>query len=137
VSGRPPSRIVLDTSAYSHFRANHVGIVDLIAAAETVIVPSIVLGELEAAFRIGKRTDENRVALADFLAESFVSVVPVSVEVARRYGQVFAALRKAGTPIPTNDVWIAASAMEVDAHLVTFDTDFERVRGLQRTVLAT
>ncbi len=131
---RPP-RVVLDTSAYSHFRANHAVTVDFIATAEAVLVPTIVLGELEAGFRLGRRTDENRVTLAEFLAEPFVSVLEVSPEVARHYGQIFAALRKAGTPIPTNDIWIAASTVVADAHLVTFDADFGRVRALQRTVL--
>ena len=130
-----PARVVLDTSAYSHFRANHAVTVDLIATAEAVLLPTIVLGELEAGFRLGRRTEENRVTLADFLAEPFVSVLEVSPEVARYYGQMFAALRKAGTPIPTNDIWIAASTVVADAHLITFDADFERVRALPRTVL--
>lgn len=132
---RAPSRLVLDTSAYSHFRANREEIVELIARAEVVLLPTVVLGELEAAFQLGRRAAENRVVLDDFLAEPFVSILPITVDVARRYGEVFAALRKAGTPIPTNDVWIAATTMDAGGHLVTFDGDFARVRGLSATVL--
>ena len=59
-------RIVLDTSAYSHFRANHSEVVERIASADVVYLPTIVLGELEAAFRMGRRVADNRSKLDDF-----------------------------------------------------------------------
>jgi len=102
-------RLVLDTSAYSHFRAGHPRVLDLVAAAEIVLLPVIVLGELEAGFSLGRRERENQVLLAEFLAEPFVSVLPVTPSVARQYGRLFTDLRRAGTPIPINDVWIAAA----------------------------
>jgi tRNA(fMet)-specific endonuclease VapC len=95
-----------------------------------VLVPTTVLGELHAGFAVGGRRAENERALEDFLAEPFVAVVPVTADVARRYGEVHAALRRAGTPIPINDVWIAAVALDAGATVLTFDTDFERVPGL-------
>jgi predicted nucleic acid-binding protein len=61
-------------------------------------------------------------------------VLPATADVSRVYGRLFAALRKAGTPIGTNDIWIAATAIEAGAHLVTFDQDFARVAGLDCTV---
>jgi tRNA(fMet)-specific endonuclease VapC len=128
-------RIVLDTSAYSHFRSNHVGVVDRLATADRVYVPTIVLGELEAAFRRGRRTSDNRAKLDEFLREDFVAVLPVTTDVARRYGELFAELRAAGTPIPINDVWIAATTIDAGAELITFDTDFERIARLERTIL--
>jgi predicted nucleic acid-binding protein len=127
--------IVLDTSAYSHFRNNHREVVDVLARAERVYVPVIVLGELDAAFRIGARTADNRARLAEFLDEEFVDTVPLSREIAVRYGEVFAALRAAGTPIPINDVWIAATALQLASQLLTFDRDFERVGDLDAVVL--
>ena len=133
--GSSPHRIVLDTSAYSRMRAGSAEVLDRVAAAQTVHLPVIVLGELEAAFRIGKRTQENHVALNEFLAEPFVSVLPVTPDVARRYGAIFAELRKAGTPVPVNDIWIAATTLDVGAHLLTFDGDFDRIAGLDHTVL--
>jgi tRNA(fMet)-specific endonuclease VapC len=129
-------RLVLDTSAYSRLRAGSDAVMDQVAAAEVVYMPTVVLGELEAGFRLGRRTEENRVTLSEFLSETFVAVLPVSRRVARRYGQLFAQLRRAGTPIPVNDIWIAACAIERAAHLLTFDRDFERVEGLDCTVLA-
>lgn len=128
-------RIVLDTSAYSHFRANHHEVVERIASAEIVYLPTTVLGELEAAFRMGTRTADNRSKLDDFLAEDFVGILPVTAEVARQYGELFVTLRAAGTPIPVNDIWIAAATIRAGAHLLTFDSDFDRIDVLQRSVL--
>lgn len=127
-------RIVLDTSAYSHFRGNHAEVVDRIAAADVVYLPTIVLGELEAAFRLGRRTGDNRAKLEEFLREDFVGVLPVTADVARCYGELFAELRAAGTPIPVNDIWIAAATIDAGAELITFDTDFGRIARLQHTI---
>jgi len=93
-------RLVLDTSAYSRFRGGDERALALIAATEIVSIPTIVLGELEAAFALGRRERENRSILAEFLAESFVSILPVTPAVARRYGRLFADLRRAGDADP-------------------------------------
>jgi len=128
-------RLVLDTSAYSHFRHGHGPVLDLVAAAEMIMLPVTVLGELEAAFELGSRAKENRAALRQFFDEPFVRPLPITPAVARRYGLAFAQLRRAGTPIPVNDIWIAATTLECGGHLVTFDADFRRVEGLDYTVL--
>lgn len=129
------ARLALDTSAYSRFRAGDGRVHELVAAAEIVLVPATVLGELHGAFEMGTRARENRLALSEFLNEPFVAVVAVSAAVARQYGRVYAALRRAGTPIPSNDIWIAAAAIDQGACLLTFDTDFEHVAGLDRILL--
>lgn len=137
-SGSKPeriSRLVLDTSAYSRFRARDFRVRDLIAEAEAVLVPAAVLGELHGGFEAGTRSRENRQALAEFLAEPFVSVIDADASVARQYGRVYAALRRAGRPIPTNDIWIAASAIDRGGCLLTFDHDFDYVDGLDRLTL--
>ncbi len=123
-------RLVLDTSAYSNLRTGHAGVLDLLTKADTILLPTIVLGELEAAFRLGRRLRENQQTLRDFLAEPFTAVLPVDEEVARKYGELFADLRKAGTPLPINDVWIAATTIVSGARLLTFDSDFERIAKL-------
>jgi tRNA(fMet)-specific endonuclease VapC len=128
-------RLVLDTSAYSHFRAGDERVLDLIAAAEMVFLPTIVLGELEAGFSLGRRELENRTLLAEFLAEPFVAILQVTSTVARHYGRLFASLRRAGTPIPINDVWIAATTLDCGGHLLTFDGDYKNVAALDYTVL--
>lgn len=134
--GEPlPTRLVIDTSAYSHLRRGDERVIEAVGDAEAVYVPATVLGELEAGFRIGRRYRENAHALSGFLREATVHVVPTTADVARRYGEVFARLRTAGTPIPVNDVWIAAATLSCGAHLVTFDSDFARVERLPHTVL--
>lgn len=129
------SRLVLDTSAYSHFRRGHPGVLEALARAERVLIPVMVLGELEAAFELGARTRENRRVFDDFLGESFVDLLPVTASVARHYGRVFAALKRNGTPLPLNDVWIAATTFDCGGTLLTFDRDFERVVALDILVL--
>ena len=109
--------------------------IDAVSGASVVSIPAVVLGELEAGFRVGRRYRENRRALAELLNERFVQVVDVNRDVAGRYGALFAALRGAGTPIPTNDIWIAATTLHVGGHLLTYDDDFERVEGLPHTLL--
>ncbi len=132
----PVDRLVLDTSAYSHLRAGHPEVLATIARSISVVLPVVVIGELEAAFEAGSRARENRAILREFLAEPFVMTRDVTVETATRYGSVFAALRRAGTPIPANVMWIAATTLEVDGTLLTFDRDFRHVAGLRATMLA-
>lgn len=99
------------------------------------MLPVTVLGELEAGFAMGLRALENRATLTRFLGEPFVTALPTTAEVARRYGQILARLSQAGTPIPTNDIWIAAATIDAGAQLLTFDAHFRQVPGLDRTLL--
>lgn len=131
----PIRRLVLDTSAYARFRAGDQSVIGLLAAAEVVLIPVTVLGELEAGFELGRHGRENRTTLATFLQEPFVVVLTTTPDVARRYGQVFARLREAGTPIPTHDIWIAAAAIDAGGRLVTFDEHFRQVPGCDCLVL--
>jgi predicted nucleic acid-binding protein len=99
------------------------------------VVPTIVLGELEAGFELGERARENLFLLSRFLAEPFVSVHDVTPSVSRHYARVFAQLRRAGRPIPINDVWIAATTLDCGGHLLTLDDDFSAVAGIDCTIL--
>lgn len=128
-------RLTLDTSAYSHLRAGDDVVLDLVSAADSIFVPVTVLGELYGAFELGSRVQENLVTLTEFLAEPFVTVVSATLGVARHYGRIYAALRRAGTPIPANDMWIAAATFETGSCLLTFDADFASVLGLDCVVL--
>ncbi len=131
-----PRRVALDTSAYAHMRAGNTEIMQIVAESEVVYLPTIVLGELEAGFRLGRRMHENRTMLAEFLREPFTAVLPVTSDVALVYGELFAELRAAGTPIAVNDIWIAAATLQAGAHLATFDRDFDLIVRLSRTVLS-
>lgn len=116
--------LMIDTSAYAVFKRGHSDATSQIRKAVEILVPSIVLGELRAGFEFGRRKTINHNELDAFLSSSRVSVTPVINETAERYARIYAYLRKNGRPIPTNDLWIAASAMEHSAVLLTADTHF-------------
>ena len=126
----------MDTSAYSHMRVGNPELAGMLASAEALLIPVTVLGELEGAFELGSRARANRLALKEFLSEPFVSVLPTTPDVARHYGQIYARQRRSGRPVPVNDMWIAAAAIDSGGHLVTFDKDFGRIEALDCTILA-
>lgn len=107
--------------------AGHPAAVEHIDAAEWLGVPTVVLGELEAGFRLGTALRKNLDELERLLGHPVVSVIPVDRDVARIYGEIVVSLRGRGTPIPTNDVWIAACAARSGATLLAFDRHFEAV----------
>ena len=121
------SRLLLDTSACSAaFRGNDAAITAIRSAGEVVLTP-VVLGELLAGFAAGSRHERNEALLREFLREPSVSVIGIDDETASRYALIMNSLRVAGTPIPTNDVWIAASAMQHGLELLTADAHFAKV----------
>lgn len=122
--------VCLDTNAYSALARHRRELVDFCNNADRVIVPSVVCGELFAGFGLGARCQQNRKEFDAFLELPGVEIAVVTVDVADRYGDLFVRLRKAGTPIPTNDLWVAATAMEFGARLVTYDRHFGVVPGL-------
>jgi tRNA(fMet)-specific endonuclease VapC len=118
------TRLVLDTSAYSHFRRGDDAVASLVTAASWIGMTATVLGELRAGFGLGKRRARNEDDLAAFLSESVVHVLAVDDEAAQIYAEIVIALRAAGTPLPTNDIWIAAVAAREGVHVVTYDAHF-------------
>ena len=129
------NRICLDTSAYSNFRRGEARAVQAIDGAEWVGVPSIVLGELRTGFLLGARTERNVAELQAFLRHPVVEPISVDDEVARIYGQIVVDLRASGTPIPTNDIWIAACAARASAAVLTFDAHFRNITRVDSIVL--
>jgi tRNA(fMet)-specific endonuclease VapC len=131
------SRYCLDTSAYSHFRRGTPEVVGLIDRAEWIGVPAITVGELRTGFVRGDRRAENEAELARFLAHPVVSLVPVDGEVAHHFAEMIVDLRDAGTPLPTNDVWIAATAARVGSLVLTYDRHYEKVVRVGSLILGT
>ena len=123
-------KLSLDTNAYSRLATHQAGILSCVNEAETIYLSNIMLGELFAGFYLGKRERENRLELAAFLDLPDVSAIPVDAAIADRYGFLVKTLRSQGTPIPTNDIWIAATAFETGSRLVTYDTHFKHIPGL-------
>ena len=121
------SRLCLDTCAYSHFMRGYNNALEAIRSARRVFVPTIVLGELRTGFKLGSRTHENEAELRRFLDESVVEVLHVDDQVSEVYAQIIVGLRHEGTPIPTNDAWIAAIASCAGATVLTYDQHFRLI----------
>ncbi|MFN0057159.1 MAG: type II toxin-antitoxin system VapC family toxin [Planctomycetota bacterium] len=122
--------LLLDTNAYSALRRGDSRVERLIRQAPQILMSAIVKGELLSGFRVGSRYNLKRAELEEFLAAPFVKFLPVTLITADRFALVFADLRAAGSPIPTNDIWIAAHALETGAELLSEDQHFAKVRGL-------
>lgn len=123
--------ILLDTNAYSDFMQGVADIVEIIALADCIYLSSTVLGELLSGFALGKREAQNRLELAKFLRSPRVAIASVTDTTADFYATIYANLRRKGRPIPTNDIWIAASAMECGAILITRDQHFAHIENLR------
>lgn len=121
---------MLDTNAYSALLRGHVGVAGHVRAAEQVVFSAVVAGELLFGFRNGSRYEQNRRELEEFLANPYVSLLRVGLVTADRFGRVASALRRKGRPLPSNDIWIAAQAMESGAELLSFDGHFAEIDGL-------
>jgi predicted nucleic acid-binding protein len=129
------SRFCLDTSAYSHFRRGDPPVVRLIDEAEWLGLPSIVMGELRTGFLLGGRPIENEAELRAFLESPVVVELPVEGEVSRHFAEIVVELRRAGTPLPTNDLWIAATAARHGALVLTYDRHFASISRAGSIVL--
>jgi tRNA(fMet)-specific endonuclease VapC len=124
-------KILIDTNAYASFLAGDRAVLDALAETETVYLSIFVLGELYAGFKAGNREIENIAILKKFISKPTVSILDANNETAEIFGMLKSALKSAGTPLPINDVWIAAHAMEIGAVIVTYDRHFARVPGIR------
>ena len=120
------TRVLLDTSAYSVFMRGQAAIKQALQQADEIYFSPIVLGELLAGFRRGRNREKNERELQVFLSSPRVRGVGLDDETAERYAVILEGLWKAGTPIPTNDIWIAASAMQYGLSILTTDAHYQR-----------
>ena len=123
-------KVLLDTNAYTALRRGDEAVLDVLGRADTVYMSAIVLGELHAGFKGGSQEARNRKQLEEFNSRPTVRILHVTQETAEVFGTVKHRLKTAGTPIPINDVWIAAQATENGAYLVTYDEHFNSVPGI-------
>jgi tRNA(fMet)-specific endonuclease VapC len=124
-------KILLDTNAYARFLGGDEHVLEALGGAGVVYMSIFVLGELHAGFLGGGKLQANKVILQKFLLKPTVQILNATSETAEFFGMVKEALKKAGTPIPINDVWIAAHAMETGSVMVTYDHHFTSVQGLR------
>jgi tRNA(fMet)-specific endonuclease VapC len=123
-------KLALDTNAYTRLFRGDEAVLDALGRADTVFMSIFVLGELYAGFKGGNRESENRAQLDEFLRRPTVRILTATLETSDIFGTIKHKLKTAGTPIPINDVWIAAHATESGSHLLTYDTHFSDVPGL-------
>ena len=129
------SRYCLDTSAYSQFKRGQSEVTALIDQADWIGIPSIVVGELLVGFLTGVQHKRHEEELAEFLGDPVVDEIPVDRPVARIYAEIVTSLRRAGSPLPTNDIWIAAATARVGSPLLTFDEHFRAIARIGAIVL--
>ncbi len=123
-------KILLDTNAYAAFKNGNKDAIEIVRIAEQIGISSIVLGELIAGFILGNREETNRKELSDFLCSPRVSMLLIDNETSEYYARIFQQLRMKGQPIPTNDLWIAATATQHGFTVFTYDKHFSDIDNL-------
>jgi len=130
-------RLALDTNRYTDLCRGTASVVETVELADEVWLPFIVLGELRAGFAVGSLVlggpgPRNEAVLRRFLLKSGVGVLYADEQTTHHYGAVYRQLRKQGTPIPTNDMWIAALVLEHSLVLCARDAHFDALPQLPR-----
>jgi tRNA(fMet)-specific endonuclease VapC len=122
--------LIIDTNVYVAFKRNEPKVLELLRQVESIAVNTVVLGELLAGFKGGVREPANRRELDQFLDSPRVEVLVLDESSADFFALVFNNLKQIGKPVPTNDIWIAASAMQHGRTLATLDSHFSNIAGL-------
>lgn len=124
-------RVLLDTNVYSALMRGAPAVEECLDQADEVMMSAIVLGELHAGFRGGSQYRKNARDLDEFLDDPAVKVLAVDEDTATVFGEVKQRLAEAGTPVPINDVWIAAQCIQSGSLLATYDAHFAHITGLR------
>jgi tRNA(fMet)-specific endonuclease VapC len=128
-------KLVLDTNAYCLCDTGDDQTLKWLERAQHLFLPTIVYGELYHGFIYGSRLTKNLERLDEFIDSFDVEVIEVNLDVAQKFGEIFASLRKKGAPIPTNDIWISACCQDVGGILLTADQHFLKVEQIQVALL--
>lgn len=123
-------KLLLDTNAYSFLFSQEKGIAQELQKADLVYMSVIVMGELLHGFYKGNQFSKNYQVLQRFLERNYVSILPVTEKTADHFGHIATELKRNGTPIPSNDIWIAAHTFEAEATLLSFDKHFHHIADL-------
>jgi tRNA(fMet)-specific endonuclease VapC len=125
-------RLALDANRYTDLCRGNASIVETIELADEVWLPFIVLGKLRAGFAVGTQGPRDEADLRRFLLKPGVGVLYADDQTTHHYAAVYRQLRKQGTPIPTNDMWIAALVLQHSLILLARDTHFDTLAQLTR-----
>lgn len=124
------NQILIDTNIYAALRIKDPVIVDIIRHVDLIGLNPVILGELLGGFANGSKEQQNRHELGQFTSQTRIKVFPIEAATAKYYALVYANLRKKGCPIPTSDMWIAATALEHGLMVCTYDKHFAQIDGL-------
>ena len=125
-------RLALDTNRYTDLCRGDQSVVKAIEHAEEAWLPFIVLGELRAGFAVGNQGSLNEATLRHFLLKPGIGVLYADEQTTHLYGALYRQLRKQGTPIPTNDMWVAALVLQHSLVLLARDAHFDAIPQLPR-----
>ncbi len=125
------SKVLVDTSAYSRLLLGNADVQQALETADLVYMSIFVLAELYVGFKGGSKERRNRDILTRFLNRPTVRVLSATEETAEIFAQIKHGLKRIGTPLPLDNVWIAAHALETGAVLATFDAHFQKIPGLR------
>lgn len=123
-------KLCIDTNTYSSLKKGNTEVLRILENADEVLVPTIVLGELYGGFFYGKNKTRNADELDAFLEKPGILIVDISKSIAERYGILIKILKEQGTPIPSNDIWIAAVVMDTGSKLLSQDSHFQNISGI-------
>lgn len=125
-------KIALDTNRYVDLCKGIEATIQIVATAESIILPFVVLAELRAGFAVGRRGTENERVLRRFLLKDGVSVLYPDDQTTYHYASIFRQLRSQCTPIPTNDIWISALVQQHNFVLHARDKHFDHLPQITR-----
>jgi len=123
-------RVLIDTNIYIEAMFGNPEIVQKLQKVDMIGLSAISIGELLAGFKIREKQSEQVSQFEEFLDSPRVELCSVTYSTADFYSEIYLKLRKAGTPIPTNDIWIAATALEHGFRIFTIDKHFQNIVGL-------
>lgn len=125
-------RLALDTNRYTDLVQGDLHVAETVEAADEIWLPFIVLAELRAGFSFGSKAAHNEAALRRFLFKPGVGILYPDEQTTHHYASVYRQLRHQGTPIPTNDMWIAALVLQHSLTLCARDAHFDALPQLPR-----
>ncbi|MFH2129950.1 MAG: type II toxin-antitoxin system VapC family toxin [bacterium] len=122
--------MLIDTNIYANALRGDQSVIEILRKQTEIGFSVISIGELLSGFKGGNKESENKTELENFLDSPRVVIYHVKEETAELYSEILHNLRTAGTPIPTNDIWIAAIAFQFGLKLFSTDTHFQLIKGL-------
>ena len=125
------SRYLVDSTGYAAFKRGHDGVKNSLQVASEILISPIVLGEIHHAICNSPDVPRQLRELNQFLDATRVALLPINEDTAERYGSIALALRQMGTPVPNHNIWVAASAMQYGAKVLTTDRHFLQIAQIR------